>query len=126
MGRNGDMNERSKMRHLEDIDLTPDQKQSLQELHFQLTSQVKIESLILFGSVARGEADAESDIDLLVLTSELLSSPERHQITDLVFEINLKYGTNYSTLVVDQKSWDTGLLSILPIHIETIKDGVTV
>jgi uncharacterized protein len=114
------------MRHLEDVELTPDQKQSLQELHFRLTSQVKIESLVLFGSVARGEADAESDIDLLVLTSELLSHSEQHQITDIVFEINLKYGTNFSTLVVDQKYWDIGLISILPIHTEIINDGVTV
>ena len=113
------------MKHLEEINLTLNQDQSLQELRFRLTSLFKIESLVLFGSVARGEADAQSDIDLLVLTSQLLSRPERHQITDVVFEINLKYGTNYSTLVIDQNSWETGLISILPIHTEIINDGVT-
>lgn len=81
---------------------------------------------MLFGSIVRGEADNESDIDLLVLTSRKLDRTSRHEITDLVFEINLKYNTNFSTLVVDSDTWDTGLLSVLPIRDEVISEGLAV
>ncbi len=37
----------------------------------------------------------------------------RHQI-DIVFEINLRFDTNVSTLVVDRKSWESRLFSVLP------------
>jgi predicted nucleotidyltransferase len=113
------------MKRLIDIHLTPNQTQALNELRFRLTSRFKIESLILFGSITRGEADSESDIDLLVITSELFNRRLRHEITDLVFEVNLQYGTNFSTLVVDQSSWQEGLVSVLPIHQEIMNDGVT-
>jgi hypothetical protein len=54
--------------------------------------------------MARGEADEESDSDLLVTLTKLTRF-ERHEITDSVFEINLKYDTNFSTLVIDNESW---------------------
>jgi len=47
--------------------------------------------LILYGSAARGQTDDESDIDLLVITAQPLSRLRRHEITDIVFEINLTH-----------------------------------
>lgn len=82
--------------------------------------------MALFGSVVRGEADEESDIDLLVITKQPLNRWERHQITDIVCEVNLEYGTNFSTLVVDSKAWDHGLISLLNIHAEVQREGVLV
>ena len=79
---------------------------------------------MLFGSIVRGEVDNESDIDLLVLTARKLDLTSRHEITDLVFEINLKYDTNFNTLVVDSNTWDTGLISVLPIRAEDISEGM--
>jgi len=53
-----------------------------------------------------------------------LSRSKRHEITDIVFEVNLEFGTSFSTLVVDQESWDTGMLSVLPLKDEIIRDGM--
>lgn len=50
----------------------------------------------------------------------------RHEITNEVFEVNLQYDTNFSTLVVDRRSWETGIVSVLPIHDEILRDGVQV
>ena len=80
--------------------------------------------MVLFGSVARNEFDDESDIDLLVLTDRPLARFERHQITDIVFEINLQYRTNFSTLVLDRGSWQAGPISVLPLRDEIAKDGI--
>jgi predicted nucleotidyltransferase len=106
--------------------LKPKQIQALAVVRRKLLEKFPIEAIVLYGSAARGEAGAESDIDLLILTSWELSRSERHQITHLVFEVNLEYGTNLSTLVVDRAAWETGLFSVLPIRQQILEDGIPV
>ncbi len=59
----------------------------------------EIESIILFGSVARGEARKDSDIDILVITKK-----EDFQLRRLfigkAFDIFLKTGNNISVKVI--------------------------
>ncbi|WP_243137170.1 nucleotidyltransferase domain-containing protein [Desulfofundulus thermobenzoicus] len=106
--------------------LLPDQREAIKEVKALLQSRFPVEELMVFGSAARGEAAEESDLDLLVLTSRPMSHSEKHAISDLIFEVNLSRGTNISILVVDRKTWETGLWSLLPIHQEIIRDGVTI
>lgn len=112
------------MKRLDNIMLAPNQDQALDELRHRLSDKFDVEALILYGSVARGEADEESDLDLLIVTAQPFTRFARHQITDLVFEVNLRYDTNFSTLVVDRTSWEVGAISILPLHDEILKDGI--
>jgi predicted nucleotidyltransferase len=112
------------MKTLDQIKLAPNQRQALDELRQKLAGTFIIEDIMLFGSVSRGSADEESDIDLLIITRIPLQRIVRHQITDIVCEINLKYETNISTLVVDQKSWNNGLFSVLPLRDEILREGV--
>ncbi len=114
------------MKSIDTIALTVQQREALHEIKLRLRKKFDIEAFVLYGSVARGEADEESDADLLVLTSRLLNRFERHEITDVVFEVNLRYDTNFSTLVVDKESWETGMISVLPIHEEIIREGIPV
>ncbi len=114
------------MRSLSDIHLEPTQRQALQELRAELTAKFPVEQIILFGSVARGQADEESDLDLLLITPRPISRDTRDEITEAVFYINLRHDTNFSTLVVDRLSWDSGMLSVMPIHEEIIREGVLV
>jgi predicted nucleotidyltransferase len=104
--------------------LTDKQTQALSEIKEELEGHFESASLVLFGSIVRGEADNESDIDLLVLTANKFDRITRHKITDLVFEINLKYDTNFSTLVVDSQSWENEPISFLPIHAKIKSDGI--
>ncbi len=98
--------------------------QALKELKSRLRNTFGIEKIILYGSVARAEADSESDFDPLILTDQPMRRFERHRITDAVFEVNLRHGTNFSSLVIDQASWEAGPISILPIREEIRRDGV--
>ncbi|NJN94579.1 MAG: hypothetical protein HC875_11025 [Anaerolineales bacterium] len=111
---------------LPDLSLTNTESQALQKIKVIVTTQFPVERMALFGSVVRGEADEESDIDLLVVTRQPLNRRERHQITDIVCEINLDYGTNFSTLVVDGDAWDHGPISLLSIHEEVQREGVLI
>ncbi len=61
----------------------------------ELESQ--IHSLVLFGSVARGEARPDSDVDILVLTEAPLAV--RQRIDEISYDIDLK-NTVFTQLVV--------------------------
>lgn len=114
------------MRQLDSLPLTPSQREALAELRRSVSADFDVEGMVLFGSAARGEADDESDLDVLILTKKPLARPTRHRITDLIFDINLRHGTNLSSLVIDRENWETGAASVLPIHDEILKDGVAV
>ncbi len=111
---------------LPELLLTDTEYQALKEIKTVVTDKFEVERVVLFGSVVRGEADEESDIDVLIITKQPLSRRERHQITDAVCEINLDYGTNFSTLVIDSYTWDKGPLSLLNIYQEVQQEGVLV
>ena len=104
--------------------LSDNQSKALHVIKKRVRDLFDVVDFVLFGSVARGEADEESDLDLMIVVSQSLSRSKRHEITDIVFEVNLEFGTNFSTLVVDQESWDTGMLSVLPLKDEIIRDGI--
>ena len=72
-----------------ELELVTDKEyQALQRIKAVVNELFDIEQLILFGSVARGEADEESDIDLLLVTKYPLDRWQRHQITNAVCEVN--------------------------------------
>lgn len=97
----------------------------MEELKQSLNSKFDcIKRLILYGSASRGESNDESDIDVLVITTQPLSRSRRHEITDVVFEINLKHGTNISTMVVDHLSREKGPFSVLPIKEAIRREGI--
>jgi len=112
------------MKSLQQININEIQRTALEELNRILYASLQVDHIHLYGSYAREEADSESDIDLLIITRFRLDRKTRHQITDIVFEINLRYGTNISTLVVDRESWNNGLFSILPLRDEILREGV--
>jgi uncharacterized protein len=114
------------VKSIDTITLTLNQREAISEIKQRLREKFDIKAFVLYGSVARGEADAESDADLLVVTSGPLTRFERHEITNVVFEVNLRYDTTFSTLVLDSKTWETGLISVLPIRDEIIRDGIPV
>ncbi|MEW6701412.1 MAG: nucleotidyltransferase domain-containing protein [Bacteroidota bacterium] len=114
------------MKSLSQIKLMTNQLDALKEIRTKLSSGFDIKEVILFGSAVRNVSDSESDLDLLVITQFPISRNERHLITDLVFEVNLNYATNFSTLVVDEESWNRGLYSVLPINNEILSEGIQI
>lgn len=114
------------MKTMHEIHLDETSEKVMREITDGICGVYDVDSIVLFGSVARGAADDESDIDLLILTKRALTRDERHVITHIVFEKNLEHGTNFSTTVVDANTWQNGMYSVLPIHDEISRDGVVV
>jgi predicted nucleotidyltransferase len=74
--------------------------------------------------VVRGEADEESDADLLIVLTERPTRQVRDRITSTILDINLQYDANLSECIVDRQTWDYGLPSVLPIYQEIEAEGV--
>lgn len=106
--------------------LSGTQKQALEKIRVKLFSDFSIKKMIIYGSASRDELSPESDIDLLIIMKFPIDREERHRITDIVFEINLEFATNYSTLVVDENAWENGLYSVLPLKEEVLNEGIVI
>jgi predicted nucleotidyltransferase len=112
------------MKAFHDLSLPRPLREALREVSDRLTAAFRVDRLVLFGSVVRGEADEESDADLLVVLTERPTHQERDRITSLILDVNLEYGTNLSELIVDRETWKRGLPSVLPIHAEIEAEGI--
>ena len=108
------------------VKIDPLIKEALEQAKKRIKEKFEVDSLILFGSVSRGDFGDESDVDILIISKRILSREERHKITYIVFEINLEFGSNLSAIVVDKDSWENGLFSFLPIKMEVERDGIII
>ena len=64
----------------------------------------RLDRVVLFGSRSRGDADLESDFDLLV-TARTLQKTDRRRIFDIAADLSLAYGTVLAVLVVPSKDF---------------------
>jgi len=85
----------------------------------------KLESVILYGSYARGDYDEESDVDVmakLYLTKEEIRA-YRPQVSKLAFEIGLNYDILLSIKLQDKAMFDR-YFDAMPFFRNVAKDGV--
>jgi predicted nucleotidyltransferase len=111
------------MKTLEQIRLTERDRRCLTEAAATLKSKLPVERVILFGSKARGDAAADSDIDLLVLTSRPVTPELREALSDLAFQVSLRNDAVLSFIAASSQEWDNGLLRYTLIHQEVERDG---
>lgn len=90
----------------------------------RITASTAVENMVLFGSVARGEATDESDVDILIVTKKPISYEEENGIYDTVFLINMEHDTNLSVVIMPKEKWDSPLWSLLPLHQAIVREGV--
>ena len=112
------------MKILPDLPLPQHVRDGLQAARDRILAEFAVDRIVLFGSVVRGEADEESDVDLLIVLQDPPTHKMRDRITRVIFDINLEYDTNLSELIVDRQTWDHGLPSVLPIHKEVEEEGI--
>ena len=90
-------------------------KEILKELKGKIKEAIKDKfvALILYGSYARGDYEFGSDIDVLLVVRESLTSFEKDRISKISSDLNLKYDiviTCFYYLYEVFKTWETPLL----------------
>ena len=111
------------MKTLAELELSTKDRGAVEAAADLLRSRFPVDQVVLFGSKARGTDDAESDIDLLVVTSRPLSWQERHSLIDALFDVELNHDVVISTLVVFQDDWENGPWRVVPIRKNIERDG---
>ena len=80
---------------------------------------------ILYGSEARGDARADSDIDVLILLDGEKSNLQRESdISGALYDLELKTGTLISPLITLRKLWENRPFKT-PFYINVMNEGVT-
>lgn len=82
--------------------------------HLERLYGKRLRGIYLFGSYARGEAEAGSDLDVLIVLDRLEShSAEIRRTNPPTADLSLEYDTTISTIFVAEEDWhsrDTPLL----------------
>jgi len=87
-------------------------------------NEKSVTDVILFGSVARGEAAAESDIDLLVLVEGVEGWVVRQRLYDVIYPLILALGVDISLIVIERKIFIRMVEGGDPFVHSVLRDGV--
>jgi predicted nucleotidyltransferase len=83
----------------------------------------RVVAVMLFGSKARGDADAESDIDLLILV-DLEANELRSELWRIAADVSLEYNLVLSPRVFDQNRWAEIRRLRLPLYRAIVSESI--
>ncbi len=84
--------------------LTNREKKALKEIKDFINQTFKESKIFIYGSKAYGEPTQESDLDLLIIVPNL-NWKGKKKIINKITEINWKYDTNISPIIVSKEEW---------------------
>ena len=83
----------------------------------------RAERIVLYGSVARGTANAESDIDIAVLVHTPVDAQTGDRLSDVVVDMNLKYNKVFSVIDIDSTVYDLWK-GVVPFYQNVEREGI--
>jgi predicted nucleotidyltransferase len=107
--------------------LTGDEKKAVAEIRERVNGLVgsRLKGLYVFGSKARGDYDAESDVDLAILVDDL-DKPMKRRIIDIVVEVETRYIVVISSLVLSWKEFSHLLERERRLALDIEKEGIPI
>ncbi len=83
-------------------------------------------TIYLFGSATKGVRQADSDLDVLIITNTHLSRQEETAVTEAIYELELARGVVISSLFYSREEWDAPLARATPFHARVEGEAVLV
>ena len=82
--------------------------------------------VILYGSRARGDAEDDSDYDLLVLVDREVDMSLERAIVDRLVPLEVRAGKALTVLIYNRSQWDSALYRAMPLHKNVTREGVAI
>ncbi len=102
-----------------------DKKKILEDLNFLLKSRFAddLKDIVLFGSQVNGQANKDSDYDILIILKEKADWKIEREISDICYEVDLKYNIITDTHVIGETELNT-LRGKQPIFVNAMAKGL--
>jgi predicted nucleotidyltransferase len=84
------------------------EKLILEKFKALLEEKVRLHKLILFGSRAKGDADPQSDMDVVVVVEGELTRFMRDYISDSAWEAGFEHGIVIVPILFTKHEWEEG------------------
>jgi predicted nucleotidyltransferase len=88
------------MRHIE--------KTILEHFKTRLRERLQVQKVILFGSRARGDADPQSDLDVVVVLDDGADAAAREYVSDCAWDAGFAHGIVVVPVVFTRSEWEHG------------------
>jgi len=102
-----------------------DKKKILEDLNFLLKSRFAddLKDIVLFGSQINGRSHNDSDFDILIILTKKADWKIEREISDLCYEVDLKYNIITDTHVIGEPELNT-LRGKQPLFVNAIAKGL--
>jgi predicted nucleotidyltransferase len=112
------------MKSITQLNLKENEKKALQELTEKLSERLPEVEIILYGSKARDDSEAFSDIDVLVLLDREVNNSLEEEIFSIAYELELD--VVFGILVESKVFWNSDLAHAMPIHWNIDREGIMI
>jgi len=114
------------MREIKSLTLREHERRAIEELKTKLKNRFPEVEIILYGSKVRGDDVEESDIDILILLSERITTALEEEIFNIAYDIELKYNICFGIIVNEKEFWNSELAKAMPFHWSVEKEGIII